>query len=420
LDEIKLTAAEQERYDTIRDCIDRNITNKEASIRLGLKIRWVQMLKRSIEKNGKRGAVHGSKGQVPGNATQKDITEKVTTFFKEKKHHDFGPTFAQEKLSDIGINVNPETLRLLMIKKKLWKPHPRRGPQIVHEWRERKESFGELVQFDGSYHDWLETGDEKCLLAAIDDATGKIVHAVFEDNEGVHAVFRFWSAYVEAYGRPRAIYLDKFSTYKVNHKNAVDNEDFITQFQRAMSELDVRVICANSPEAKGRVERLFGTLQDRMVKEMRLADMKTRGEANLYMYEQYIPDHNRRFSVTARNTMDTHRRLSDDLKMRLASIFSVQSRRKVNNDYTIQFKACWFQLEDTQETAVYKRDEVIVEERLDGTIHVRLKKTYLKYRILPERPKPVYVPIVAITKKKPIRRPTKDHPWKNFKFGKFR
>ena len=414
MDDIKLSAAELERYDTIRDCIDGNITNKEASIRLGLKKRWVQMLKRSVEKDGKRGAVHGSKGQSPGNSTSDAVAEKVAAFFREKKHHDFGPTFAQEKLADIGIDLNTETLRLLMVKKKIWKPHPRCGPQIVHEWRERKESFGELVQFDGSYHDWFETGEEECLLAAIDDATSKIMQAIFEDNEGVHAVFRFWWAYLEAYGRPRAIYLDKFSTYKVNHKNAVNNAEFITQFQRAMYELDVRVICANSPEAKGRVERLFGTLQNRMVKEMRLRDMKERNDANLYIYEKYIPDHDRRFSVAARNTVDAHRPLSNDLKTRLPSIFSVQSRRRVNNDYTVQFKTCWFQLEDTQETSVYKRDEVTIEERLDGTIHVRLKKTYLKYRVLPARPKPTYVPTVAITGTKPIRKPPKSHPWRRW------
>lgn len=414
--EIKLTASEQDRYDTIRDCIDGNITNKEASIRLGLKIRRVQEIKRAVEKNDRGGAVHGSKGKNPPNITPNTVSKKVTEFFEQKKHHDFGPTFAQEKLVHIGVSMNPETLRLLMIKKKLWNPKPRRGPQIVREWRERKECFGELVQFDGSYHDWLETGDEKCLLAAIDDATGRIVHAVFEDDEGVYAVFRFWKAYIEAYGRPVAIYLDKFSTYKVNHKNAIDNVDFITQFRRAMNELCIRVICANSPEAKGRVERLFGTLQDRMIKEMRLADMKTRGDANLYMYEQYIPDHNRRFSVPAKRESDAHRPLSNELKSRMSSIFSVQSTRKVNNDYTIQFKTYWFQLKDTQETAVYKRDEVIVEEHLDETIHIRFKKTYLKYRILPARPKPVYVPVVAITTKKPTRKPSKDHPWRKLNF----
>lgn len=416
MEKIKLTASEQERYDIIRSCIDRDIANKEASIRLGLKVRQIQRIKRAVEKQGTEGAMHKSKGRTSSNATNKTTVKKTVDFLKQKKHQDFGPTFAQEKLLALGVEMNKETLRLLMIKKDLWKPHPRRGPQIVREWRERKERFGELVQFDGSYHDWFENDSEECLLAAIDDATSKIVKAVFEDNEGVFAVFRFWLSYVEAYGLPVAIYLDKFSTYKVNHKNAVDNKEFMTQFERAMTELGVQVICANSPEAKGRVERLFGTLQDRMVKEMRLADVKKRDEANRFVCEKYLPDHNAKFNVLAKNTNDAHRPLSDDLRVKLPSIFSIQSRRKVNNDYTIQFKTRWYQLEAAQKTSVYKRDEVIVEERLDGTVHIRLKAVYLEYRELPDRPKPLRVPVVAITKQKPDWKPPKDHPWRKFNF----
>ena len=412
MEKIKLTASEQERYDIIRSCIDRDITNEEASIRLGLKVRQAQRIKRAVEKEGAKGVIHKSKGQTPPNATPNITVKKATTFLKQKKHQDFGPTFAQEKLLGLGVEMNKETLRLFMIKENLWKPHPRRGPQIIREWRERKERFGELVQFDGSYHDWFENEGEECLLAAIDDATGIISHAVFEDNEGVHAVFRFWQAYMETLGRPIAIYLDKFSTYKVNHKNAVDNKEFMTQFERAMKELEVQVICANSPEAKGRVERLFGTLQDRMVKEMRLAHVKKRDEANRFIREQYIHDHNKRFSVPAKNANDAHRPLSDDLKMKLPSIFSIQSKRKVNNDYTIQFKNRWYQLEAKQNTSVYKRDEVIIEERLDGTIHIRIKDAYLKYRELPERPKPAPVPLAALTRQKPDWKPPKDHPWR--------
>ena len=416
MENIKLTDREQERYDVIRSCIGRDITNKEASARLGLKIRQIQNIKRAVLEEGKKGIIHKSKEKTSGNATDYNIVEKVTTFFEQNKHKDFGPTFAQEKLSELGIKINTETLRLLMIKKEIWKSHPRRGPQIVREWRERKENFGELVQFDGSYHDWFENDGEECLLAAIDDATSIIVHAIFEDNEGVHAVFRFWRAYIEAHGRPVAIYLDKFSTYKVNHKNAVDNAELITQFQRAMIELDIRVICANSPEAKGRVERLFGTLQDRMVKEMRLADIKRRDEANWFIYKRYLPNHNGRFGVRAKGGGDVHRPLTDDLQKRLPSIFSVQSKRRVNNDYTIQFKTKWYQLEAQQGTSVYKRDEVITEERLDGAIYIRFKNIYLGYCELPKRPKPMYVPIAALTKQKPQWKPPKDHPWKKFKF----
>lgn len=412
MEETKLTAFEQERYDVIRSCIEGDITNKEASVRLGLKVRRVQKIKRAVEKDGVGGVIHKSKGRASGNATDKTTVKKVVAFLKEKKHSDFGPTFAQEKLAEQGVVMNKETLRLLMIEKEIWEPHKRRGPQIVREWRERKESFGELVQFDGSYHDWFENNKKECLLAAIDDATSIIIKAEFEDNEGVCAVFRFWWAYLEAYGRPVAIYLDKFSTYKVNHKNAVDNKEFMTQFERAMKELGVRVICANSPQAKGRVERLFGTLQDRMIKEMRLAGIKTRDAGNKYISEHYMPDHNKRFSVQAKNTNDAHRPLSDDLRTRLPAIFSIQSKRKVNNDYTIQFKNDWFQLEATQDTSVYKRDEVIVEERLDGSLHIRLKNIYLKYHKLPERPNPLNVPVVALTKRKPDWKPPENHPWR--------
>ena len=186
----------------------------------------------------------------------------------------------------------------------------------------------------------------------------------------------------------------------------------MTQFERAMKELGIRVICAHSPEAKGRVERLFLTLQDRMIKEMRLADIKNRDIANQFMYENYIPDHNRRFSVEARNRADVHRLLTDELRNKLNSIFSIQSKRKVNNDYTIQFKNEWFQLESTQDTPIYKRDEVTIEEHLDGTIHIRLKDIYLKYQKLPERPKKILIPVVALTTKAPTWTPPANHPWK--------
>ena len=418
MDNIELTPREQERYDIIRSCIAGDITNKEASVRLGLKIRQIQNIKRFVEKEGGKGVLHKNKGRSPFNTTNEVIVKKVIAFFGQKKHKDFGPTFAQEKLANIGIAMSTEALRLLMIEKKLWKSKPRRGPQIKHEWRERKECFGELVQFDGSYHDWFENKGEECLLAAIDDATGDIMSAVFDDNEGVHAVFRFWLAYIEAHGRPVAIYLDKFSTYKVNHKNAVDNPEFMTQFERAMKELNVSVICANSPEAKGRVERLFGTLQDRMVTEMRLVNIKTRGEANRFLVEKYLSDHNSRFGVIAKSEHDAHRPLTDELRARLPAIFSRQEERVVNNDYTIQFKTQWFQLDAAQKTPVYKRDKVIIEERLDGTVHIRLNGVYLLYTELPARPKKQCVPVVALMHRKPDWKPPVDHPWRKDFLGK--
>ena len=409
--ETTLTPLERDRYDIVRSCIDRDITNAEASTRLGLKTRQVQNLKRAVEKHGELGVLHGSRGRASNRATHPEIVSMVTVFLKDEKHRDFGPTFAQEQLVKQGVILCTETLRSLMIKEKLWKPKARRGPAIHREWRPRMSMKGELVQFDGSYHDWFEIEEEACLLAAADDATSE-VSAVFEDNEGVHSVFRFWWRYFEQKGLPVAIYLDKFSTYKVNHKNAVDNAEMLTQFERSMGELGVKVICANSPEAKGRIERLFGTLQDRLVKEMRLRNIKSREEANRYLEKEYLNDHNVRFSVAPKQEGDAHRPLTDEMRKGLSSIFSIQSKRRVNNDYTIQFKSRWFQLSATQDTTVYKRDIVTIEEWLDGSLRVRLRDTYLAYTELPERPKRVKMKVTALTREKPRWTPPVDHPWR--------
>ena len=337
--ETTLTPEERGRYDCVRACIDGDLTNAEAAARLGRTVRQTQRLKRSVEKDREKGVIHGNRGKSSKTAVDQKTVAAIVAFLKKKKHQDFGPTFAMEQLAkQKKIILSRETVRTLMIEEELWKPKPRSGPALHREWRERRALFGELVQFDGSYHDWLENGDEECLLAAIDDATSAIPRSVFDDNEGVYAVFRFWTAYIEAHGLPVAIYMDKFSTYKVNHKNAVDNAELMTQFQRAMGELGVEVIHANSPEAKGRVERLFGTLQDRLVKELRMRDIKNTQEANRFLCEEYLPDHNKRFAVQARQKGDAHRPLSEELRKRLPSIFSVQSERTVNNDFTIRFK----------------------------------------------------------------------------------
>lgn len=407
---IVLTASLQERYDTICSCSRGDITNKEAAYRLGLEIRQVQRLKRACEKDGEKGLVHGLKGTVAHNAVDKVTAKKIVDFLKEKKHRDFGPTFAQEKLVDI--KRSRETIRSIMIKNNLWKVKTRRGPQIHRSWRERMSSCGELVQFDGSYHDWFENGKEKCLLGAIDDATSNIMKICFEDNEGVCAVFRFWRAYVEDYGRPIAIYLDKFSTYKVNHAEAVNNANFLTQFERAMKSLDIRIIFANSPEAKGRIERLWGTLQDRLVKDMRLADVRGRDEANKFLNIRYVKDHNRRFSVMPKNNIDAHRPLTDDMRSKLSSIFSRQYSRRVNNDYTIQWQTNWFQLAAAQQTTVYKGDIVTIEEHEDGAIHILKNNFLLEYTKLPLRPSPVRMKVTALTREKPKWVPPANHPWR--------
>ena len=409
----KLTPEERERYNIVHACSEGDLTNAEAAARLHLKVRQVQKLKRAVEKHGERGVVHGNHSRAPWNATPVNIKNSVVAFLKRKNHRDSAPTFAMEQLiKQKKIALSRETVRAIMAGNNLWKAKKRTGPAIHRQWRERKAMYGELMQFDGSYHRWFEDGEEHCVLASIDDATSIVTRAVFDDNEGVHAVFRFWSHYVETHGRPVAVYLDKFSTYKINHKSAIDNEELMTQFMRAMRELDIRVINANSPEAKGRIERLFGTLQDRLVKEMRLRSIKNRGSANAYLSDEYLPEHNARFAIDARQEGDAHRELTDELRERLPSIFSVQSERTVTNDFTIRFKNQWFQLAATQQIAVYRGDTVTIEERLDGSIHVRLKDTYLSFLLINKLERAARPRVTALTKQKPAWKPPADHPWR--------
>jgi len=306
----------------------------------------------------------------------------------------------------------------------LWRPKPRKKPKDWHVWRQRKEYYGEMQQFDGSYHFWLEDrAGELCLLLSVDDATGQITYGRFEYDEGVKPVFRFWLEYFKKNGLPVSIYLDKYSTYKVNHPNAVDNKDLITQFERAMRQVGVRPIVANSPQAKGRIEKIFQTLQDRLVKEMRLAGIATVEDANAFL-QQYITKFNAQFAVVPARKTNLHKKTNkQQSKEKLQQIFSIQSQRKVNNDYTVMFNTQYFQLDKTQPTTVYKKDAVIIEEHLGGEIKINLKEKYLNYKVLPEKPqKQINIKLPVLTKQEPSYfKPPLDHPWRRpFLLGKKR
>jgi hypothetical protein len=251
------------------------------------------------------------------------------------------------------------------------------------------------------------------LLAAIDDATGEITKLKFTKNEGVEEVFRFWKEYLESKNKPVAIYLDKFSTYKVNHKNATDNHELITQFQRACVDLNINLISAHSPQAKGRVERLFETLQDRLVKELRLQKISDIKTANKFLEEKYIQIFNNKFSVIPAKDTDLHRPLTEYDRKNIDKIFSIQSNRLVKNDFTVQFKNNWYQLDEIQPTTVYKKDTILIEERLDCSIHLSKREKYLNFKKLPQRPEKVKTNLVAITPRKSSWIPPANHPWRN-------
>ncbi len=421
----RLTNEEQEKITILKLAIAGKITNAHVGKQLRLSVRQVQRTKAKIRKVGLSGIAHGLKGK-PGNHRISETTKEAALALIKEKYIDFRPTLATEKLSENhGITISYGTTRLWMIKEKLWKP--RRQKQTTYRsWRPRKEYFGELEQFDGSYHHWFEDryadeeGDplEVCLLASIDDATGKITKAVFAANEGVHAVFTFWREYIEEHGKPLGIYLDKFSTYKINHKAAVDNTELMTQFQRAMQSLGVTLITAHSPEAKGRVERLFQTLQDRLVKEMRLANISRPEEGNRFLREVFVPKFNERFGVEPTKSGDIHRPLTQAEREGLSHILSIHETRRINLDFTVQFKNNWYQLAEVQPTTVRAREKVLVEVWLDNTMHLELRGHYLNFMILPERPKKERVNPIILTTHKLNYKPSPDHIWRRLKYGR--
>lgn len=411
---ISMSQKELSRYEIITQLIAQKINGAMAAKLLNLTVRQIQNLKARAKKFGAKGLIHGSRGRESNRKIKPEILEQAVKYLKEK-YYDFGPKFASEKLKENhAIKLGKETTRQIMIAEKLWKPKPRKTNKEYRTWRPRKEQYGEMEQFDGSYHKWFEDrAPECCLLAAVDDATGKITRARFDHHEGVVPVFNFWKSYVENHGKPIAIYLDKFSTYKINHKAAMDNHDLMTQFQRATMDLGINLISAHSPQAKGRIERLFETLQDRLIKELRLRNISDMETANKFLNEEYIPKFNQQFSVASQKKGDLHKKITGWEKQNLEKIFAIQNTRIVNNDFTINFKTKWLQLDQRQPTLVLKKSKVLIEERLDGTIKISLRDKYLNFKELPARPKKVIdIKLAALTKTKPNWIPPKNHPWR--------
>ena len=417
---ICMTEKELVKYDVIKDLIEGKFNGTDASKQLSLTTRHIRRLKQVVKKYGIEGLAHKSRGKESNKKIDHKTLKKVEQLLKEK-YYFCKPTLATEKLDENeGIKISKESVRGIMVNIGLWTIKPRKKGIDKHMWRPRKDNLGEMQQFDGSYHLWLEDrSEELCLLLSVDDATGNITHAKFDINESTKAVFKFWLEYFAKNGLPVSIYLDKFSTYKINHKNAVDNKDMITQFERAMNQIGIRPITAHSPQAKGRVERMFKTLQDRLVKEMRLEGISTIEEANEFLKE-YIPKFNTKFAVIPNRRNNLHKKLNKTTEDRLPQIFSVQNTRVVMNDYTIMFNTRYFQSDREQPTTVYKKDIVIVEEHLNDTIKLNLKGHYLNYKILPERPKKqIDIKLSALTREKQTDwKPPLNHPWrKQFIFG---
>jgi hypothetical protein len=411
---IGMTQKDLARYQVIKNLIAKLINGTDAAKQLALSVRQVKRLKARVAIEGGQGILHRLRNQESNHRTDPKVYRKAAKLIK-RLYPDFGPVLAHEKLTEVHqLEIGPAATRNLMIAEKIWVPKKRRQNKQYRIQRERKDCFGEMIQFDGCYHFWFEDRDEECcLLAGIDDATSKPAKLKFAKSESVQDVFAYWVEYIKQYGKPVSIYLDKYSTYKINHKNAKDNSELITQFQRACNELGIILITAHSPQAKGRVERPFSTFQDRLVKELRLRNISTIEKANKFLKDFWTDDYGRRFAVKPKSGTDLHRKLTAKEAANLDAIFSVQSTRKVKNDFTVQFKNRWYQLAEKQPATVCRNDTVLIEERLDGTLAMRLRGKYLSCKLLPAKPPRATVTPFAIPAKSKAHVPAPDHPWRH-------
>jgi hypothetical protein len=375
-----------------------------------------------VREKGNEGVIHGLRGKGSNHRLKGGVLKEALKIVREK-YEDFGPTFANEKLrEEHGIEMSVNTLRIGMMKEGMWKG--RETGQRHRAWRERRGCVGEMVQLDGSEHDWFEGREERCALVEyIDDATSRILHAEFVKVEDTWNLFKTTKKYLKEHGRPQVLYVDKDSIYKINRKLTVEEElsgetEGLTQYRRAMRELGIEMIFAQSPQAKGRVERSFRTHQDRLVKELRLGGICTIEQANEFLWKVYISKHNERYAVEPANETNVHRPLLAG--MNLDKILSIRDKRVVAQDYTVRWKNEYLQISKEHPMRVRPKDELEVEQRLDGSVHLRFGERYLNFKALPERPYRAYyaarsVPGLSELKVKPYR-PPKSHPWKDLSY----
>ena len=411
-DMIMARQGELKRLHVIQKVLEKVVKQVEAAEILSLSARQIRRIVKRIRMEGERGIIHKSRGRPSSRRIPGKIRDKVIQLY-QKQYKDFGPTLATEKLLERnGIGISDETLRKWLMETGDWKK-VRRGRRH-RQWRERKPHAGEMVQMDGSHHDWFEGRGPWCVLMGyIDDATGR-VFGRFYDYEGTIPAMDSFKGYIQKYGLPMSVYLDKHTTYKSTGKPTIQDElnntRPLSEFERALKELGVEVIHANSPQAKGRIERLFGTLQDRLVKEMRLRGIRTIEEANGFL-EDYLPWYNRRYGVCAKEKGDLHRPVGRGMK--LEEIFCIKTERTLRNDFTVAHNKKLYQIEDK-----VRGTQVIVQERLDGSLVIVYKDQRLRFREITARPlkEQKEQPVVIRIRKPPV--PSLDHPWRrSFKFG---
>ena len=414
---LKVTNKELRKLKVIEQVIEKKMKQKRAGMLLRLSVRQIIRLAKRVRREGAKGIVHLLRGRESNRRHEESLKERAMKLCASK-YEGFGPTLAQEKLEELDkLHVNRETLRQWMLRENLWELQ-RKG-QKHRQWRERRACFGEMTQVDGSHHDWLEgRGPWLVLMGYIDDAASE-VFARFYDYEGTIPAMDSFYRYSKKYGLPHSIYLDRLKAYCGHGKLSLEEElagkeKAHSQFERALEELGVEVIHAQSAPAKGRVERLFRTFQDRVVKEMRLAGVKTKEEANEFL-EKYLPIYNRRFGVKAREETNLHRPALREKELK--QILSIQSKHVLRNDNTIRHENKFYQILGEWKGA--KPEQVVVQERIDGKLYVTDARRELKYREVSEPPKrnPEIKKKTVKTWKPPA--PGMEHPLKRQSFERY-
>jgi transposase len=412
-DIIMMTQKELRRLHVIHKVREGSLTQVRASEMLSLSERQVRRIVKRIEAEGDKGMQHRSRGKESNRKAPKGLVARVVRLYQEQ-YKGFGPTLTAEKLCELeGIGVSKESVRRWLIEAGQWQK--RRTVRTHRQWRERKSYFGEMLQLDGSHHDWFEGRRGKCVLMAyIDDATNR-VYGRFYEYEGTIPAMDSFKRYIRKYGIAMSVYMDKHTTYKSPAEPSIEDElngtEPLSEFGRALRELGVKIIHAHSPQAKGRIERLFKTLQDRLVKEMTLKGIHTIEEANRHL-GGYLAVHNRRFAVKAKEQADLHREVPRGLT--LDAILCIRTLRALRNDFTVVHNRKLYQIEEP-----IRSKEVTVQERINGTILITHNEEQLPFREITARPQKPQK-LTSIPKHGKGHTPAVDHPWKTLNAQLFR
>ncbi len=409
METLTMNRKERNRITIMAGIKSKALSQVEAAGLMGVGYRQAKRIWRRYQAQGDAGLVHGLRGKPGLRRKAPAVRTLVLARYAEERYADFGPTLLAEELAKEGIVVDHDTVRRWLLAE--GKLTVRRRKQVHRQWRERKPCFGAMVQLDGSHHDWFEGRREKCvLMVMVDDATNRM-RARFSEEETTRASYDVLESWGRKHRLPGSLYVDRDSIYRCEGAASVADQlagkERQTQFGRAMATLGVELILANSPQAKGRVERMNGVLQDRLVKALRLAKINDLESANRFLEETYLGEFNQRFARKAASPMDAHRGLPRNLN----EVLSWEEERVVQRDWTVGCEGKWYQLDQQHEALSLVGRKVVVRTLRDGRVQLVYRGQKLKWRQLPQRPAHLK-PVKPLTARPANQPPGAGHPWR--------